>query len=43
MFPVCYFCQRKYVAQRLVNRVFNETGTHLCFYILNGFQLVMGL
>ena len=31
MFPVCYFRQRTYVAQGLVNKVFNETLIHSCF------------
>ena len=30
MFPACCFCQRRYMAQGLINGVLNETWTHLC-------------
>ena len=30
MLPVSCFRLRKYMAQGLVNRVLNETGTHSC-------------
>ena len=33
IFPACYFCQRTYMVQGLVDGELNETWTHSCTYV----------